>query len=333
MRFFKLTIAYDGTNFAGWQFQPGQRTVQGKLEAALSTICAEPVQAVASGRTDSGVHALAQVVSFASQTQHEPEVLQRALNAELPDDISILQAEFAPDGFHAIRDAISKRYRYVIHDSRIPEVFRRQYVWQLFRRLDEQAMHRAAQALLGEHDFSCFESKGAPRHSSIRTIREIVVRRLPPPLEMEIHIEVEADGFLYNIETHREHVYRVGSVGTLVHNSCGKLSYDALAKTWTSQAGLVYGQGSIHGNRVKHVLDHLVANPNKTSHSLFNVKRNQLIGLIDQAWLRKGNAVPGDPGAYLIDMGRVIGTAGEQYIKLIVKPGTKRIITAYPIIP
>jgi filamentous hemagglutinin len=89
----------------------------------------------------------------------------------------------------------------------------------------------------------------------------------------------------------------------------------------------------VHGNRVKHVLDHLVPNASKPTHSIFNVTREKLVGLLDEAWLKKGSPITGDPGAYLIDMGRVIGANGERFIKIIVKPGTNNVITAYPIFP
>ncbi|XQA72256.1 VENN motif pre-toxin domain-containing protein [Xanthomonas sacchari] len=110
-----------------------------------------------------------------------------------------------------------------------------------------------------------------------------------------------------------------------------KLTFDKATRTWTTPAGLEYGQGSVHGNRIKHVLDHAVPNPNKTTHSVFNVDRKQVLGLIDQAWLTKGSPVPGDPGAYIVPMGRVVGTSGEQNIKIIVRPGTNKVITAYPV--
>lgn len=85
----------------------------------------------------------------------------------------------------------------------------------------------------------------------------------------------------------------------------------------------------MHGNRVQHVLDHAVPNPNKTTHSVFNVERKEVLGLIDEAWLKKGNPLPNDPGAYVVPMGRIIGTGGENGIKIIVRPGTNKIITAY----
>jgi len=110
-----------------------------------------------------------------------------------------------------------------------------------------------------------------------------------------------------------------------------ELSYDKGTNTWTTPAGLDYGPGSVHGNRVKHVLDHGVANVTKPTHSVFNVDRSQILGLVDEAWITKGSPLPSDPGAYIVPMGRVVGTAGEKSIKVIIRPGTNKIITAYPV--
>jgi len=123
----------------------------------------------------------------------------------------------------------------------------------------------------------------------------------------------------------------VDDVVKKVAPSTGRLIFNPATRSWTSPGGLVYGQGSAHGNRVKHVLDHLVANPSKATHSVFKCDRTKLIGLLDDAWARKGSPLPNDPGAYVVDMGRVIGTAGETKIKVIVRPGTNELITAYPI--
>jgi hypothetical protein len=125
-----------------------------------------------------------------------------------------------------------------------------------------------------------------------------------------------------------------GGVVTNGANSAPKvveLTFDKGTRTWTTPAGIDYGPGSVHGNRVQHVLDHAVPNPNKTTHSVFNVERKEVLGLIDEAWLKKGNPLPNDPGAYVVPMGRIIGTTGENGIKIIVRPGTNKIITAYPI--
>jgi len=199
MRTLKLTLAYDGTAYAGWQVQPGQKTLQGVLEEALEKITGRPVRTMASGRTDAGVHALGQVVSFRTESRLRADVLRRALNAELPEDVAVLEAADAPDGFHAIRDALRKRYRYVIHDGPVRDVFSRRYCWSFGRRLDAQAMDQAAAGLLGTHDFSSFQTSGAPRRSSVRTIREISVRRGRQDQQDLLILEVEADGFLYNM--------------------------------------------------------------------------------------------------------------------------------------
>jgi hypothetical protein len=109
-----------------------------------------------------------------------------------------------------------------------------------------------------------------------------------------------------------------------------RLTFDKGTQTWRTPAGVDYGPGSIHGNRVKHVLDHAEPNPAKKAHTVFNVGRARVLGLVDEAWRAKGNPLPNDPGAYIVQMGRVIGTAGETSIKIIVRPGTSKIITAYP---
>ncbi len=214
MRFLKITLAYDGTDFAGWQVQPNERTVQETLEQAIEKVTGERLRAVASGRTDAGVHAFGQVVSLATESDLPADVLCRALNANTPHDISILEVRDAPDGFHAIRDAIGKRYRYVIHDGRVRDVFARRSAWHIPQTLDVDAMRGAASALLGQHDFSSFEAAGSERATSVRTIRDIVVERRQDESGERIVIEVEADGFLYNMVRN--------IVGTLVEVGLGK---------------------------------------------------------------------------------------------------------------
>lgn len=199
MRTLKLTLAYDGAAYAGWQWQQGPRTLQGEFEAALARITGESIRVTASGRTDAGVHALGQVVSFQTSSDLSAAVLQKALNAELPADMAVLNAADVRDGFHAIRDAVRKRYRYFINDGRVRDVFRRQYAWHYRRPLDEAAMHRAAQSLAGRHDFTSFETTGSQRASSVRNVLEICVARAGQGDPGLLTIEVEADGFLYNM--------------------------------------------------------------------------------------------------------------------------------------
>ena len=218
MRVFKLTLAYDGTNYSGWQRQVGAATVQETLERTLEKISGESIRTTASGRTDAGVHALAQVVSFASDTHLEPAVLLKALNAELPHDIAVSACEIARADFHAIAGARRKRYRYLIDDGPVRDVFARSYVWQYRQRLDAAAMRRAAQALVGTHDFSSFETSGSPRATSVRTVFELAVERQGGESGSRISIEIEADGFLYNMVR--------AIVGTLVEVGRGAQSAD-----------------------------------------------------------------------------------------------------------
>jgi tRNA pseudouridine38-40 synthase len=195
MRTFKLMLSYDGTNYAGWQSQVDQPTVQGALEAVLLRITGEPVRTTASGRTDAGVHALAQVVSFQSETHLSEEVLLRAIRAYLPTDVAAASLELAADNFHAIRSAVRKRYRYLLAEGPEHSVFRRHYEWAYPSELDVSAMTEAAALLVGEHDFASFASSGSERKSSVRTIYELSVVRDGK----QVRIEVEANGFLYNM--------------------------------------------------------------------------------------------------------------------------------------
>jgi tRNA pseudouridine38-40 synthase len=196
MRNLKLTLSYDGTDFNGWQTQPAQRTVQETLEQAVAALTGEErVRVNTSGRTDAGVHAVGQVVNFYSTTQLAPDVLARALNAHLPADVVVRDAADVPQAFDANRDARRKLYRYVIHDGAVPDPFLRRYCCQSRHPLDAAAMRRAAAPLRGRHDFRSFETDWPNRMSSVRTITHLGVSRLGE----WIWLDVEADGFLYNM--------------------------------------------------------------------------------------------------------------------------------------
>src|SRR6516165_176572 len=196
MRNIKLTLSYDGTDFNGWQTQPGQRTVQETLEQAIAGLTGdERIRVNASGRTDAGVHAVGQVVNFYSTTRHLPDVLVRAINAHLPEDVVVRAAVEVPQAFDANRDAVRKLYRYVIHDGAVPDPFLRRYACQSRHPLDAAAMRRAAEPLKGRHDFHSFETDWPNRMSSVRTITHLAVNRAGD----WIWIDVEADGFLYNM--------------------------------------------------------------------------------------------------------------------------------------
>jgi tRNA pseudouridine38-40 synthase len=249
MAWFKLTLAYDGTEFSGWQRQPDRRTVQAEVERAWLEITGETVRVTAAGRTDAGVHALGQVVGVESATRIEPAALVLALNARMPEDVAVRGVESAPDSFHATTDAQRKRYRYTIFNDFRRSVFSRRYAWHVPTRLDVPAMHAAAQHLVGTHDFESFQSAGSHRESTVRTLFAVDVNardshsaphltsplapgaspgfpspappwRNPTPVlgadesAALVAIEVEGDGFLYNM---------VRSIaGTLVEVGRGK---------------------------------------------------------------------------------------------------------------
>jgi tRNA pseudouridine38-40 synthase len=197
MAFFKLTLAYDGAEFSGWQAQPERRTVQGELERAWREITGDTVRVNVAGRTDAGVHAVGQVASVESATNILPDALVLALNAKLPEDVAVRAVEPAPDGFHATHDAKRKRYRYTIYNDPRRPVFWRGYAWHVPTPLDVDAMHRGGQALVGTHDFISFQSAGSERESTIRTIFAVEVMRIEG--DARVTIQVEGDGFLYNM--------------------------------------------------------------------------------------------------------------------------------------
>jgi tRNA pseudouridine38-40 synthase len=195
LRNIKLVLGYDGSDFHGWQTQPGVRTVQQTLEDAIAALTGERPAVNASGRTDAGVHAVAQVVNFRTNSQHSPEVLVRGINAHLPPDVVIREAAEAAQEFDANRDACAKLYRYVMHDGPVPDPFLRRYHFHTRYHLDVDAMRRGAAPLLGKHDFRSFETDWPNRLSSVRTVEHLAVNRVGD----WIWLDVEADGFLYNM--------------------------------------------------------------------------------------------------------------------------------------
>jgi tRNA pseudouridine38-40 synthase len=199
MRTLKLTIAYDGTRYGGWQVQPNANTIQAELERAIYQIVGEQVRTTASGRTDAGVHALGQVVSCQTTTSLATSRLVNAINSKLPDDIRVLRVEEAFKGFHAIRDAIRKRYRYRIWNANVANVFHRQFVWHIPIPLDTQEMKRAIELFRGEHDFMSFQSTGSPRKTTVRNMLDVELAVRTVAGGQEISIELEANGFLYNM--------------------------------------------------------------------------------------------------------------------------------------
>jgi tRNA pseudouridine38-40 synthase len=196
MRNLKLTIRYDGTDFFGWQTQPNRRTVQETLEQAITAITQEErLRVNCSGRTDSGVHAVGQVANVYTATKLSCETLLKAINAKLPEDVSLRDVVEVPQSFCANKDAVRKMYRYVIQSGRLHDPFMRKYAWFVRQPLDVDAMDRASRCLVGRHDFRCFETEWPNRLTSVRTITHLAVSRFGE----FIWIDVEADGFLYNM--------------------------------------------------------------------------------------------------------------------------------------
>ncbi len=216
MRNIRLTLAYDGGSYVGWQVQPNGPSVQAAVEEAIVRLTGESVRIMAAGRTDSGVHALGQVANFRTDCRIPCEKIRSGLQNFLPADIVVLEAVEVPADFHATYSATSKRYRYVIHQSQVRSPFLERYVWSRNDRLDAQAMQSAADCLLGTHDFRCFESQFPNKATSVRTVLESKIFQAggwavwnPWSLgrfrfEREeagpfLCFEIAADGFLYNM--------------------------------------------------------------------------------------------------------------------------------------
>ncbi|MFP4250012.1 MAG: tRNA pseudouridine(38-40) synthase TruA [Armatimonadota bacterium] len=207
-----LVVQYDGTDYCGFQRQPDVPTIQSELEAALSRLLGEATRIVGSGRTDAGVHALGQTVTFRSQSPIPTERIAPALNALLPLEVCVVEASVVSDEFHPRYDAAGKLYGYRILNRKLPSPFIGRYAWHFPSKLDGALMREAAQTLIGEHDFEAFSSSG----SSIKgTVREL--RRLDVEAHGElVEIRAEANGFLYMM------VRRI--VGTLTDVGRGLIS-------------------------------------------------------------------------------------------------------------
>lgn len=207
---YKLTVEYDGTDYHGWQVQPGTRTVQSVLEEATAKLFGEPIRVAAAGRTDAGVHAASQVVAFTTSQPRPVDTVLRALNALTPPDLSVRAAEVVEDSFDPRRAARSRVYRYRIWNARWPSPLWRRYAWHVARPLDAGRMAAAAQALLGEHDFSSFRAADCDALHPVRRI----VRSQIETVEQQVIYTVEANAFL------RSMVRNI--VGTLVEIGSGR---------------------------------------------------------------------------------------------------------------
>lgn len=212
MRKLKVIIEYDGTNFRGFQVQPGLRTVQGELEKAIAQLTKTETKIIGAGRTDAGVHALGQVVSFSTASTIPIERFSIALNSCLPADLRVRSAEEVAEDFHARFSARWKTYRYLIRTDPKGAVFWRNYSLLLPFTLDIGAMQAAAQHLIGTHSFQAFCASGAEVRNFVRTVVSCRIRMV----DANLIIEVTADGFLY-------HMVR-NMVGTLLQVGRGERS-------------------------------------------------------------------------------------------------------------
>ncbi|MDD2655006.1 MAG: tRNA pseudouridine(38-40) synthase TruA [Candidatus Omnitrophica bacterium] len=227
MRNIKLTIEYDGTNYVGFQTQRTKDykspTIQETLEEALKKVCKRKTNLVASGRTDSGVHALAQVANFKTDSKMPLDKFRVAINANIPEDISVTKVEEADADFHSRYSAKSKIYRYLILNRPYRSVFEGKYCYLFTYKLDFDLMKREIRCLLGKHDFKAFQAADKKKKKSVRTIKNI---KLSKKNDLII-FEIEADGFLFKMVRN--------IVGTLIEIGRGRFKKGSMKRILESK--------------------------------------------------------------------------------------------------
>ena len=225
---FKLTIEYAGTRYSGWQIQKNARTVQGEIDRAVATVTGrKDFELYGSGRTDAGVHALAQVAHLDVSTTLPPDTLRRRVNDELPSDIHILSAVVVPHRFHARHDAVSRRYVYQIVRRRT--AFAKAYVWWVKDALDVERMRRAADAFVGSRDFRAFAAKAVDPPGGLEKSTRVMIERLEIAEDGDIIlVGIEGSHFLWKM------VRRI--VGVLVEIGRGALEPEAAAAFLASES-------------------------------------------------------------------------------------------------
>lgn len=202
-------VEYRGTHYSGWQFQDHSNSVQDELEKALGSVAAEPIRVVCAGRTDAGVHALGQVVHWDTEVERPDHGWRMGANNQLPDDIAIQWVGRVADDFHARYHAVRRSYRYVILNRASRSATAAGLVTLERKPLEAERMHRAAQALVGEHDFTSFRAAGCQAKHAVRTIERIAVQRHGDLVQ----VEVVGNAFLHNM-------IRI-IVGNLIAVGCG----------------------------------------------------------------------------------------------------------------
>lgn len=268
-----LTIAYDGTSYCGWQIQPDGPTVQQCVETAIQEVTGVPTRVLVAGRTDAGVHALGQVACFDTDSNIQAGQFRRALQRFLPDDIVIVAAQDVAPWFHATFSAVRKTYQYLIYDGPVMPPFLRDRVCRWRKALDAAAMNAALPALLGTHDFRCFETNYPNKATSVRTVERVTLERCghwdlwnsshewqpsdprahEDPSAPLIRLQITADGFLYNMVR--------AIVGTLIRIGTGRQPAEYLAQVIESkdrgQAGSTAPPSGLYLQRVEYPDDHL----------------------------------------------------------------------------
>lgn len=193
---YRAILQYEGTRYQGWQKQVStENTIQGKIESLLGKMTGETVEVNSSGRTDAGVHAYGQVISFVCDTDKSPEEIRDYMNRYLPEDIGVLSVVVAGERFHARLNATGKIYRYRVLNSKIPHIFDRKYVFQVPEKLDLEAMKKGISYLEGKHDFKAFTAKKNTKKSTVRTIHDIKMEQTGEELVFTFY----GDGFLYHM--------------------------------------------------------------------------------------------------------------------------------------
>ena len=215
---YKMTIAYDGTRYYGWEHQPDRDTIQGKIEAVLSRMCDAPVDVIGAGRTDAGVHARAMVANAVLDTELAPEEIRDYMNRYLPEDICVQEVREASERFHARYKAVGKTYCYTCHAGAAKPVFDRKYVLTLDFQPDLDAMREAALVLRGRHDFKSFCANPQMKKSTVRVVDSIDIRRKQDRIYFTFH----GTGFLQNM-------VRI-LVGTLLEVGKGRLTAQQVAE-------------------------------------------------------------------------------------------------------
>lgn len=232
---YKMVIAYDGTQYSGWQIQLNATSIQALLQEAIKTLLRHEVVVIGSGRTDAGVHALGQVAHFKCYQSIDLFRFSRSLNALLPNDIRILHIEQVPLTFHAQLSAMRKTYHYHLYLDHVQSPFRRQHSWHVHEKLDLSILENAATLYVGTHDFTSFANeahRGCAAHDPVRTLSRLDLLYE----EGGVRLELEADGFLYKMVRN--------IVGTLVEVSSGKRKLEEIRSIFAAKDRRLAGQAA-----------------------------------------------------------------------------------------